>query len=314
MSKPALSGLELCKKQLVQAVPKFKSSELEYDQEEVFAIQHLMKNDYLLKTAIDNPSSLRLAMYNVAAMGVTLNPQMGLAYLVPRRPKQGANPQVVLDISYRGIIAVAIETGSIIRANVELIYEKDHFRYFGPWKEPEIECDPLSSDRGDVRGGYCIAELPGNRLMVHPMKREDMDKARDKSEAYKQNVGPWIDWEEQMQLKTCAKRASKWWPKASPRLARVISYLNEDNGEGLSPVTIDQTPTSGALPPPPDESEVDGRTVSFVTQVMTRAVQSQSFGAAEELLQERLKDPSDLSYALNRLKWTKENHGQAEAS
>ena len=46
-------------------------------QEQIFATQLLMNNSYLLDVAKKNLSSLRLAMYNVAAVGLTLNPNQG---------------------------------------------------------------------------------------------------------------------------------------------------------------------------------------------------------------------------------------------
>src|SRR5690349_10937068 len=55
-----------------------------YDRESLFAMQHLIKSDYALKIAEGNPKSVFLAMANIAATGLTLNPAYGLAYLVPR--------------------------------------------------------------------------------------------------------------------------------------------------------------------------------------------------------------------------------------
>ena len=133
MSTEKGQSLNICKQEIGKAITKFRGSELNYEQEEIFAMQLLMKNDYLLDTAIKNPVSLRTAMYNVAAMGVTLNPQMGLAYLIPRRLQTGALPSIVLDISYKGLLAIATESGTIIRANVELIHQNDGFTYRGPW-------------------------------------------------------------------------------------------------------------------------------------------------------------------------------------
>ncbi len=56
------------------AKDKFSGSGLDFFQEQIFATQLLMNNSYLLDVAKKNPSSLRLAMYNVAAVGLTLNP------------------------------------------------------------------------------------------------------------------------------------------------------------------------------------------------------------------------------------------------
>ncbi|WP_375581860.1 recombinase RecT [Marinobacter adhaerens] len=139
---------------------KFNSSSLDFKQEQIFATQQLMNNSYLLDVAKKNLSSLRLAMYNVAAVGLTLNPNQGLAFLVPRRLRRNEDAKVMLDISYRGLIAIGVETGAIRWAKAELVYEKDQFSYKGPAEKPDHVCDPFSTDRGSIRGGYCIAELP----------------------------------------------------------------------------------------------------------------------------------------------------------
>jgi len=97
------------------------SSGLEFNQEQIFATQMLMHNSYLLGVAQENPTSLRMAMYNVAAVGLSLNPNQGLAYLVPRRLRSGEDPKVMLDISYRGLISIGVESGSIHWAKPELV-------------------------------------------------------------------------------------------------------------------------------------------------------------------------------------------------
>ena len=74
--------------------------ELSFSSEIHFASQLLMKNDFTMKIAAQQPQSLRNAMLNVAALGISLNPAEQLAYLVPRSPAQGQQAQICLDISW----------------------------------------------------------------------------------------------------------------------------------------------------------------------------------------------------------------------
>src|SRR5690606_36369038 len=97
-----------------------------YDVESIFAMQALMKTDYAMQTANKNPQSVHLAMINVASTGLTLNPANGYAYLVPR---DGA---IVLDISYKGLIKIPTDTGSVEWARADVVYEQDTFAYHGP--------------------------------------------------------------------------------------------------------------------------------------------------------------------------------------
>lgn len=281
---------------------KFNSSSLDFKQEQIFATQQLMNNSYLLDVAKKNLSSLRLAMYNVAAVGLTLNPNQGLAFLVPRRLRRNEDAKVMLDISYRGLIAIGVETGAIRWAKAELVYEKDQFSYKGPAEKPDHVCDPFSTDRGSIRGGYCIAELPSGGVLVEAMSKADMDKIRDVSEAFKKGFGPWVDWAEQMMLKSIVKRASKFWPISNPRMAQALRILNEENGEGLAILANQHKPvTPSALPAPPPRDELSAQLLNTVKNLVDRAKTQNAFEACKEVMVERIKDPSELAYALDEL-------------
>ena len=289
-------------KSLESSAAKFAESTLDFSHEKIFATEQLLKNSYSLSVAIDNPESLKLAMFNVSAMGLSLNPSMGLAYLVPRRLRANEKPRIVLDISYRGLIAIGVETGSILWAKSELVCANDTFVYKGPAEKPEHIFDPFGTpqERGALRGAYCMAELPSGSFMIEPMSKTDMDKIRDKSEAFKNNVGPWIDWPEQMQLKCPVKRGSKWWPKSTPRLSNAIQLLNEVNGEGLAALA-DASNTVVSLPPPLPRNEIPQDVLFDIDRHVQRAVQNGAYEACKELMESRMKHPGQLAFALKEL-------------
>lgn len=295
---------------------KFTGSGLVFEQEQIFATQILLNNSYLLETAKKDPTSLKMAMYNVSAVGLTLNPIQGLAYLVPRRPKAGEPPRVTLDISYRGLIAIGVEAGAILCAKAELVCKDDgHFAYKGGFQEPEHEFDPFLSlaERGEVRGGYCVAVLPSGRVIVEAMSRSDMDKIKCSSEAFKKKLGPWVDWEDQMQLKSIVKRAYKWWPQPSQRMATALKILNEENGEGLASLARDAA-NAGLLPSPPAKHLVPTPVQNNVRVMVNHAKNIGGFEACKEVMETRFKDPSELSYALNELESAKAEHEAQQLS
>ena len=286
---------------------KFMSSGLEFNQEQIFATQMLMHNSYLLDVAMKNPTSLQLAMYNVAAVGLSLNPNQGLAYLVPRRLRSDEDQKIMLDISYRGLISIGVETGAILCAKAELVCENDlDFVYKGAFEKPKHNFDPFlaPSERGNVRGGYCIAELPTGGVLVEAMSKTDMDKIRNKSEAYKKGFGPWKDWEDQMQLKSIVKRAYKWWPISTPRMAKALQILNEDNGEGLAVLANDKAVIT-QLPSPPNRDEVPVLVQNNIQKMLNRAVSQNAYEACKELMESRIKNPSHLSFAISELEKAK---------
>lgn len=206
-----------------------KTKFVDYAKESMFALQAVKSNDYLMKIANDNPNSLRDAIINTAAIGISLNPAEKLAYLVPRKG------HVFLDISYMGLIKLATDTGSIKWARAELIHENDEFIYKGATERPEFATkNPFN--RGAVVGVYCVAKTHDNDYLSGIMSVDELHEIRNRSEAYKKGYGPWVDFEGEMMKKTIIKRESKTWPKTqqSERFEQAIDYLNNQNDEGIN--------------------------------------------------------------------------------
>ena len=203
---------------------------LDFRQECLFAQQQIMKNSYTAGVAQENLNSLKAAIMNVAAIGISLNPALQHAYLVPRDKK------ICLDISFRGLVKLATESGAITWAKAELVFEKDTFAYRGPSTAPTHEAD-VFGDRGALKGGYVIAKLPDGEVLIDVMSVAEIHKVRDTSKA--KNNGPWVDWYHEMCKKTLIKRAYKSWPQTEgrARLDQAVATLNET--EGLA-YTIDQ--------------------------------------------------------------------------
>lgn len=198
----------------------------QYDVEAIFAMQALMKTDFAMQTANKNPQSVKLAMINVASTGLTLNPANGYAYLVPR------DGQIVLDISYKGLIKIATDTGSVEWVRADLVHEADEFTYNGPAAMPSHKANPFK-ERGQPIGVYCIAKTHGGDVLTEVMDMAELEKIRGKSLAYvKKKSGPWVEWFDQMAKKAIIKRASKTWPYTEKhgRLAEAIEMANEAEG------------------------------------------------------------------------------------
>lgn len=194
-----------------------------FRQEASFAMEAMKKNSYLLSVALKNPDSLKRAVVNVAAVGLSLSPIHKLAYLIPRKS------EVCLDISYQGLVAVACEEGAIEWALAEIVYEKDTYRSMGMGKRPQHEFDPFSSDRGEIKGAYCVAKIDEDEYITIEMPIHEIHAIRDRSESWKAHVSkgtacPWSTDPGEMIKKTVIRRASKSWPrpKKSVRLERAM--------------------------------------------------------------------------------------------
>ena len=283
-----------------EALAKSNAMHMDYGAEALYATQALMGSDYLSRTASENPISLQMAIVNVAAVGLTLNPARALAALVPR---DGA---IKLDIMYRGLVHIAVETGSILWAKAELVYSKDKYVHNGPCAVPTHVFDPFGP-RGDVIGGYCLAKMPDGEFLVETMAESEFVKVRDTSSAWKNGKdgrkGPWETWPDEMRKKTLVKRASKTWPAKTPRLATAMQILNEDNGEGLAVLdgqasVVDEA--AGNQTETGDAKKASKDACDYIDQVVTRAAKAGAWAAARDYLAGRYNG-DNLAYARQTL-------------
>lgn len=253
---------------------------LEVSQEEVFAVQACMKNKFLQDVARKNPGSLRLALQNAAAVEITLNPVEKLAYLVPR------GGEVVLDISYRGLIAIASLNGVIKAAKAEIIYEGDTFIYHGPFKRPEYLGDPLREGEREIRGVYCEALMNDGFPIIEVMKWSELMKIRDRSLSWSsKKTGPWKDWPEEMIKKTVIKRAAKTWPGRNPRLDQAISILNS-NGEGLPEIENEPyPPRPQSISSSMSNEDIDRNIAKLVSRARSKGMWEAAIQYAEDRFQ-----------------------------
>lgn len=207
---------------------------LNFEREAEFAIQTIASNDYATKLATQNRQSVVNAVTNIAAIGISLNPAKKQAYLVPRDQK------ICLDISYIGLMDLAMVTGAIRWAQAELVREADHFALNGFDKPPTHTYNPFAKGRGEAVGVYVVVKTADGDYLTEAMSIEEVNAIRDRSSAWKAWIDkkkscPWVTDFGEMAKKTVVKRAYKYWPKTD-RLEQAIHHLNTDGGEGLQAI------------------------------------------------------------------------------
>ena len=217
---------------------------VEFDREAAFAIQILQGNDYLRGIALKNPESLKNAVTNVGAIGISLNPASKLAYLVPRKGN------VCLDISYMGLMHIAQQCGAIEWGQAVLVREKDTFEMGEVGTRPVHGYNPFDADRGKLVGVYVVVKTDSGDYLTHAMSIADVYAIRDRSEAWKaykadnKKSCPWVTDEGEMVKKTCVKQAAKYWPRRE-RLDSAVHHVNTEGGEGID-VTPEKMPEDEA--------------------------------------------------------------------
>jgi recombination protein RecT len=206
---------------------KMAGGALNFEREAGFAIQVLSGNEYAMKIATSNRQSVINAVTNVAAIGISLNPAKRQAYLVPR------DGRICLDISYMGLLDLAIQSGSIMWGQSELVHESDRFELQGFDRPPVHNRNPFATDRGALLGSYVVVKTRDGDYLTTAMAIKDIFDIRDRSQSWKNGQkGPWKTDEGEMVKKTVIKRAYKLWPKTD-RLDQAVHYLNTEGGEGL---------------------------------------------------------------------------------
>lgn len=220
--------LEAAKDRFLEVAP----NGMEFAAERAFAIQQLRNNDYLMKCAKNNKNSLLAAMFNVAAVGLSLNPAKKQAYLVPR------GNAVCLDFGYMGLCDLAIESGGVKWLQANTVFENDTFEDNGPGEKPRHTYKAFAKkvDRGPFAGVYCVAKTADGDYLTTLMDAEDVESIRMRSELGKKNQGPWAtDYNEQAK-KSVVRRAYKMLPKTkeSNRMDLAVQLSNE--AEGFEPL------------------------------------------------------------------------------
>ncbi|MCZ4311018.1 RecT family recombinase [Vibrio atlanticus] len=177
--------------------------------------------------AYASPESIRKAVTLVANSGLTLNPQLGLAYLVPRWNKNAGLLECHLEPSYKGLRRLGVDSGAIDTAVAELVYENDTFKWVDRYSKPQHDFNPFDINRGKLIGGYCLARRPDGSFITTPVNTALLAKIQALSFG-----GVWNDWYEQMVSKSIIRQGFKDWPITSTgpiaaRLAAMQDYLRK---------------------------------------------------------------------------------------
>jgi recombination protein RecT len=217
--------------------------EARWNRELVFAMQVVRGSEALQKCTQE---SIQNAIINLATIGISLNPALALAYLVPRGGK------CVLDISYRGMVMVATDSGSVLDIDASVVYENDVFDYEMGLSPKLVHRPVMSGNKGEAVFVYAVAILHNGMKKFIVLDREEVMKVKAVSKA---KSGPWVEWESEMWRKTAVKKLFKLLPKTE-RMAEAIHMLNEHEG-------IDRTPPTtlmdrfGFTPEPREVKEIE---------------------------------------------------------
>jgi recombination protein RecT len=207
------------------------TNEETFNKEASFALQIINKSEQLQKCTKE---SLISAVLNIANTGLTLNPVMKLAYIVPRYVR-GVGMEACLEPSYQGLVKLLTDTGSVTSITANIVYENDEFSYELGTAQSVRHVQKLGN-KGKVVGAYAVATLHNGVKMVEVMDIEELNAIRDTSESYKAFVDGkikacvWNTYPTEMYRKTTLRRIVKYLPKTErwDKMQEAISLDESD--------------------------------------------------------------------------------------
>jgi phage RecT family recombinase len=201
--------------------------------EVTFALQHLEKNEYLQKAT---PESVKNAVLNVVLTGLSLNPVLNQAYLVPRKVKGVV--VAILDPSYQGLITkiVDFEVGrkvvaQVVHANDQFDFDESTDSMLTPHRKWYMVG---ASESGAEVGAYAGIQTPQGDWQYKFLPIHRVNQIMTTSESYKYGIANKTDsiWtgmhREEMIKKTAVKYLWKYLPK-SEQIEAIGKAIEESN-------------------------------------------------------------------------------------
>ena len=188
------SIIEKSKPQFELAAPKGANVD-----RNVRALVTLVKSTPALQKC--DPASLMSCAMRVMDLGLELNSALSQVYIIP----YGQVAQ--LQISYKGMLALAKRSGEISNVTAREVYSNDVFS-FSYGMEDSLIHEPKLTDRGELVAVYAIAKFKDGLSQFEVMSVEEVEKVRATSKM--KNSTPWTLHYGEMARKTVIRRLFKY--------------------------------------------------------------------------------------------------------
>ncbi len=222
------SELVLMKPQVEKMLPKH----LDFDKFEGMVINVVAGNTKLLEC---NQASLLRSVINAADVGLSLNPIMREADILPVWSPNGSvaqfRPRAI------GMMKLARQSGEVTKISAHEVYDDDLFEYeFG--MDEKLIHKPAMQPKSDrkITHAYCIWQLKDGTKQFEVLDRARIDRARASSEGWKYAIkenktnSVWHLHEGEMVRKTAIRAASKYMPMSTENdpFLKALEYDRDD--------------------------------------------------------------------------------------
>lgn len=208
---------------------------------------------------VEDASSILVAIFQSAKMGLSLNPQMGEGYIVPYNCKQsdGRYKFIAQFIpGYQGLCKLVrqAENNGIFVKDIKgfCVHDTDKFEYsvndqggLTVFFQPNLTVKPTKRI-----AAFSMATFSDGYVSYHVVPGYKVEEIRDKALKKTRGYGPWKDNEDEMWVKTPIRHHTKFLPK-SERLSMAISQDETFEGKPLSTDIPEELANTGLI----DEAE-----------------------------------------------------------
>ena len=156
-----------------------------------------------------SPQSVAGALLLTAAYNLDPNPDLGLAYYIPRKDRNG-NLQLEFKIGYRGLLERAYRNGNISKVDADIVYSNDTFEVTKT-DETRFTHKPNFVNRGEPVLAYAFAKYRGE-LILRVMNRQEIEEVKAMSDSKNSNFSPWNTRPLEMWKKTVLRNLFKLLP------------------------------------------------------------------------------------------------------
>lgn len=156
------------------------------------------------KLAECDQASFFQALLTLSQLG--LEPDGRNAHLIPFENRKRGVTEVQLIVDYKGLVDLALRSGSISYIHADKVCDNDVFDYDkGAIKTHKVD---FKKPRGNAYAYYAIARFKDGTEKCEVMTRDEVGEIRQRSRA--KDSGPWVTDFDQMANKTVFRRLSKW--------------------------------------------------------------------------------------------------------
>lgn len=227
---------------------------LEWKQEKAFFEAQIKRNPKISR-AVQNKipatvESLKLAVRECAAMGLSMSPNAQLVYFIPRKARKkkpgesdadyNSVPIIVTATpSYRGLAYSAMNYAGAEQVAAEVVFDADDFEYRGPIQEPKHipTLDNKLRNEGAAIGVYAIVRMQGGTFRCEYVDAPTVQKIRQLSDF--PNGLMWTRLWTEGWRKVPIRRICKTVMVTNSRMFAAIESLNKYEGIGF-----DEAPTA----------------------------------------------------------------------